>query len=46
MLILSPNTAVTCENPLRESERVYSRPGVPASAVSIAKRHLLFDLDR
>ena len=33
----SRKTAVTCEKPLRESERVYSRPGMPASAVSIGK---------
>ena len=30
-------TAVTCAKPLRESERVYSRPGMPASAVSTGK---------
>ena len=35
MSVLSVNTAVTWEKPLRENERVYSRPGVPASAVSI-----------
>src|SRR5262245_7085702 len=37
MLVLSLNTAVTCEKPLRDSERVYSSPGVPASAVSMRK---------
>jgi hypothetical protein len=25
---------VTCEKPFRDSERVYSRPGIPASAFS------------
>ena len=35
--LFSYKTAVTCEKPLRESERVYSRPGVPANAVSIRK---------
>ena len=35
MSVLSLKTAVTCEKPLRESERVLSRPGMPASAVSI-----------
>src|SRR3954470_9146794 len=37
MSVASLNTAVTCENPLRDSERVLSRPGAPASAVSIGK---------
>ena len=37
MFVFSVKTAVTCEKPLRESERVYSRPGVPASAVSMRK---------
>ena len=37
MLVLSLNTAVTWEKPLRDSERVYSSPGVPASAVSMRK---------
>jgi hypothetical protein len=31
------NTAVTCEKPLRDSDRVRSGPGMPASAVSIGK---------
>ena len=35
MSVPSWKTAVTCENPLRENERVDSRPGMPASAVSI-----------
>src|SRR3954452_6381945 len=35
MSVFSLKTAVTCENPLREIERVLSRPGMPASAVSI-----------
>ncbi len=30
-------TAVTWEKPLRDSDRVYSSPGMPASAVSIGK---------
>src|SRR5713101_5404411 len=34
MSVLSVNTAVTWAKPLRENERVDSRPGVPASAVS------------
>lgn len=37
MSVRSVNTAVTCEKPLRDSERVLSRPGAPASAVSIGK---------
>src|SRR3569833_3214561 len=37
MSVRSANTAVTCEKPLRDSERVLSRPGAPASAVSIGK---------
>ena len=35
MSVLSVKTAVTCEKPLRDIERVLSRPGMPASAVSI-----------
>src|SRR3954454_6018168 len=35
MSVLSVKTAVTWAKPLREKERVNSRPGVPASAVSI-----------
>src|SRR5262249_7780525 len=35
MSVLSLKTAVTWAKPLRENERVDSRPGVPASAVSI-----------
>src|SRR6266496_1687511 len=35
MSVLSVKTAVTWAKPLRENERVDSRPGVPASAVSI-----------
>src|SRR5947209_20309255 len=35
MSVLSVNTAVTWAKPLRENERVDSRPGVPASVVSI-----------
>ena len=31
----SSKTAVTCEKPLRESERVDASPGMPASDVSI-----------
>jgi len=34
MLVFSSNTAVICEKPLRDSERVLSSPGIPASAVS------------
>jgi hypothetical protein len=30
----SPKTAVTCEKPFRERDRVYSSPGMPARAVS------------
>src|SRR5215208_4642902 len=37
MSILSLKTAVTWAKPLREKDRVYSRPGAPASAVSIGK---------
>lgn len=36
MLVRSANTAVICAKPLREKERVASRPGMPASAVSRA----------
>ena len=35
MSVRSVNTAVIWAKPLRENERVDSRPGVPASAVSI-----------
>ena len=35
MSVFSVNTAVTWEKPLREIERVLSRPGMPDSAVSI-----------
>src|SRR4051812_3649294 len=35
MSVLSAKTAVTWAKPLRENERVNSRPGVPASVVSI-----------
>src|SRR5262249_47200275 len=35
MSVRSVKTAVTCEKPLRDSERVLSRPGAPDSAVSI-----------
>src|SRR6266581_8409569 len=35
MSVLSVKTAVIWAKPLRENERVDSRPGVPASAVSI-----------
>ncbi len=34
MSSFSAKTAVTWEKPLRESERVYSSPLIPASAVS------------
>src|SRR5262245_51638617 len=37
MSVRSVKMAVTCEKPLRDSERVLSRPGAPASAVSIGK---------
>ena len=37
MVVASVKTAVTWEKPLREIERVYSRPGMPASAVSTGK---------
>src|SRR5262245_18030773 len=37
MSVRSVKTAVTCEKPLRDSERVLSSPGAPASAVSIGK---------
>ena len=37
MSVFSVKMAVTCEKPLREIERVLSRPGMPASAVSIRK---------
>src|SRR5882757_10084039 len=37
MSVASLKTAVICENPLRDSDRVASRPGAPASAVSIGK---------
>src|SRR5882757_7147231 len=37
MSVLSANTAVTWAKPLREKERVDSRLGVPARAVSIGK---------
>src|ERR1700712_4346237 len=37
MSVRSVKTAVTCEKPLRDSDRVLSRPGAPASAVSIGK---------
>src|SRR6266700_1771965 len=35
MSVRSAKTAVTWAKPLRENERVDSRPGVPASAISI-----------
>ena len=35
---------MTCENPFRDSDRVYSRPDIPASAVSIGESDLLFDV--
>ena len=35
MSVRSVKTAVICEKPLRENERVIPGPGVPASAVSI-----------
>src|SRR5882724_7633340 len=35
MSVRSAKMAVTWENPLRDSERVLSRPGMPASAVSM-----------
>jgi len=34
MSVASVKIAVTCEKPLRDSERVVVRPGMPASAVS------------
>lgn len=34
MSVWSVKIAVTWENPLRDSERVLVRPGIPASAVS------------
>src|SRR3954464_1124015 len=37
MSVRSVKRAVICEKPLRDSERVLSRPGAPASAVSIRK---------
>src|ERR1700709_972012 len=37
MAVASLNTAAICEHPLRDRERVLSRPGAPASAVSIGK---------
>src|SRR5215470_2192237 len=37
MSVRSVKTAVICEKPLRDNERVLSRPGAPASAVSIGK---------
>src|ERR1700752_18177 len=37
MSVRSVKMAVICEKPLRDSDRVLSRPGLPASAVSIGK---------
>ena len=37
MSVLSEKTTIICAKPLRLSERVYSRPGIPASEVSMVK---------
>ncbi len=46
MPVASLNTAVICEKPLRDSERVLSSPGAAGQGRLDREGDLLFDLDR